>query len=320
MLDAGPEQQRRPLRRALSGADVTTLATPAGTRRRAGRVRLPGAYLLLLPSTFFLAVFFLWPMAQGLLLSLQGRQGFTTEFFTRMVSSPQFWPAVRNTLLVVLVVLPLQFALALAMGLILQSNPRGRGLFLYFWAVPLAVSDLAAGLVWLSIFTDNGYLNSVLVRLGLADTGVAWLSYQNYWTMFLAIVIAETWRATALVLVIVVAGLQVVPRDYDEAAQVFGASFWQRLRHVTLPLIKPSLQVALILRTILAFQAFAVVVALTGENFPVLVSETYDWYASLQNPNVAAAFAVVIMGVSMLFAVLYLRLLSTGEETKGPRA
>ena len=320
MLDAGPEQQRRPLRRALSGADVTTLATPAGTRRRAGRVRLPGAYLLLLPSTFFLAVFFLWPMAQGLLLSLQGRQGFTTEFFTRMVSSPQFWPAVRNTLLVVLVVLPLQFALALAMGLILQSNPRGRGLFLYFWAVPLAVSDLAAGLVWLSIFTDNGYFNSVLVRLGLADTGVAWLSYQNYWTMFLAIVIAETWRATALVLVIVVAGLQVVPRDYDEAAQVFGASFWQRLRHVTLPLIKPSLQVALILRTILAFQAFAVVVALTGENFPVLVSETYDWYASLQNPNVAAAFAVVIMGVSMLFAVLYLRLLSTGEETKGPRA
>ena len=299
---------------------MTTLATPAGTRRRAGRVRLRGAYLLLLPSTAFLAVFFLWPMAQGLLLSLQGRQGFTTEFFARMVSSPQFWPAVRNTLLVVLVVLPLQFALALAMGLILQSNPRGRGVFLYFWAVPLAVSDLAAGLVWLSIFTDNGYLNSLLVRLGLVESGVAWLSYENYWTMFLAIVIAETWRATALVLVIVVAGLQVVPRDYDEAAQVFGASFWQRLRHVTLPLIKPSLQVALILRTILAFQAFAVVVALTGENFPVLVSETYDWYANLQNPNVAAAFAVVIMGVSMLFAVLYLRLLSTGEDTKGPRA
>ncbi len=299
---------------------MTAISRAGGVRRRAGRAPVRAAYLLLVPSTLFLAVFFLWPLVQGLLLSFQGRQGFTTEFFARMVSSPAFWPAVRNTLLVVLVVLPLQFALALAMGLILQANPRGRGFFLYFWAVPLAVSDLAAGLVWLSIFTDNGYLNSMLVRLGLVDSGIAWLSYQNYWTMFLAVVVAETWRATSLVLVIVVAGLQVVPRDYDEAAQIFGASFWQRLRHVTLPLIKPSLAVALILRTILAFQAFAVVVALTGENFPVLVSETYDWYANLQNPNVAAAFAIVIMGVSMLFAVLYLRLLSSNEQAQGPRA
>ncbi len=299
---------------------MTTLTSPAGTRRRAGRIRLPAAWLLLAPSTLFLAVFFLWPMVQGLLLSLQTDAGTpTTEFFSRMVDSPRFWPSVRNTLLVVVVVLPLQFAIALAMGLILQANPRFRGFFLYFWAVPLAVSDLAAGLVWLSIFTDNGYLNSLLVQLGLVETGYAWLSYENYWTMFLAIVIAETWRATALVLVIIIAGLQVVPRDYDEAAQVFQATFWQRLRHVTLPLIKPSLQVALILRTILAFQAFAVVVALTGENFPVMVSETYSWYAALQNPHVAAAFAVVIMSISMLFAVLYLRLLRNPEETRGPR-
>lgn len=299
---------------------MTTLTTPSGVRRRSGRIRLPAAWLLLLPSTLFLAVFFLWPMVQGLLLSLQGESGgITGDFFSRMVASPRFWPSVRNTLLVTIVVLPLQFAIALAMGLILQSNPRFRGFFLYFWAVPLAVSDLAAGLVWLSIFTDNGYLNSLLVQLGLSENGYQWLGYSNYGTMFLAVVIAETWRATALVLVIVVAGLQVVPRDYDEAAQVFGASFWQRLRHVTLPLIKPSLQVALILRTILAFQAFAVVVALTGDNFPVMVSETYNWYSDLQNPNVAAAFSVVIMAVSMLFAVLYLHLLrNTADE--GPRA
>ncbi len=299
---------------------MTVALAPGGTARRRGRLRIPGAYLLLLPSLLFLGVFFLWPMVQGLLLAVRdGRGSVTGDYFGSMVENPRFWPAVRNTLLLTVVVLPLQFALALAMGLILQSRPRFRGFFLYFWAVPLAVSDLAAGLVWLSIFTDTGYLNSVLVSLGLADRGYSWLGYQNYWTMFLAIVLAETWRATALVLVIVVAGLQVVPRDYDEAAEVFGATFWQRLRHVTLPLIKPSLQVALILRTILAFQAFAVVIALTGENFPVLVSETYNSYVDLQNPNVAAALATVIMGVSMLFAVLYLRLLRPAEA-KAPRA
>jgi multiple sugar transport system permease protein len=128
------------------------------------------------------------------------------------------------------------------------------------------------------------------------------------------------WRATALVFVIIVAGLQVIPKEFDEAAQVFAASYWQRLRHVTLPLLRPSLQVALILRTILAFQAFAVVQALTGDNYPVLVGETYEWYAELQNSNVAAALAVVIMAISMVWAIVYLRLLRQPEAMREVRA
>ena len=110
-------------------------------------------------------------------------------------------------------------------------------------------------------------------------------------------------------LVIIVSGLQGIPKDYDEAAAVFGATYWQRLWEVTLPLLKPSLQVALILRTILAFQTFAVAQALTGESFPLLVGETYRWYAALNNSNVASAYALVIMGVSMVTAVIYLRAL-----------
>ncbi len=76
-----------------------------------------------------------------------------------------------------------------------------------------------------------------------------------------------------------------------------------------MPLLKPSLQVALILRTIYAFQTFAVAQALTGENFPVLVGETYRWYAFLSNPNVASVWALLIMAVSMVTAFIYLRLL-----------
>src|SRR5204862_824326 len=112
---------------------------------------------------------------------------------------------------------------------------------------------------------------------------------------FLIAVLAEAWRATAIVLVILVAGLQVIPRDYGEAAEVFGATAWQRFRLVTLPLLRPSLQVALILRTILAFQVFAVAIALAGRNLPVLAEEAYRWYFDLRNPNVAAAYALLIM-------------------------
>ena len=191
-------------------------------------------------------------------------------------------------------------------GLAAAVQPAAEQAALLVWAIPLALSDLAAGLVWLSIFNDRGY---PIFLKGFGIDGISWLAYDNQATLFLCVLVAEVWRSTSLVLVIVVAGLQGIPQDYDEAAQVFGATFWQRLRHVTLPLLKPSLQVALILRTILAFQTFAVAQALTGQSFPLVVGETYRWYTALQNPNVAAALALVILVASMLTSIFYLRAL-----------
>lgn len=289
-------------------APPTPAATVAPPRRR----RIPPAVLLIAPSVIFMALLLGWPVIQGVLQAFRNDQGFTFEFVNRMVQDPYFWPAVRNTLLLIVVMIPLQFALAIAMALMLRSNPRLHKVHFFVWAIPLALSDLAAGLVWLAIFNDRGYLNSVLSWFGLQ--GTSWLAYDNQTSMFICVLIAELWRATSLVLIIVVAGLQGIPKDYDEAAQVFGATFWQRLRHVTLPLLKPSLQVALILRTILAFQTFAVAQALTGQNFPLVVGETYRWYTGLQNPNVAAALALVILVVSMLTSIFYLRALRDKNE------
>ena len=281
--------------------------TPAATAAPPRRRRIPPAVLLIAPSVIFMALLLGWPVVQGVLQAFRDDQGFTLEFVNRMVQDPYFWPAVRNTLLLIVVMIPLQFALAIAMALMLRSNPRLHKVHFFVWAIPLALSDLAAGLVWLAIFNDRGYLNSILSWFGLQ--GTSWLAYDNQTSMFICVLIAELWRATSLVLIIVVAGLQGIPKDYDEAAQVFGATFWQRLRHVTLPLLKPSLQVALILRTILAFQTFAVAQALTGQNFPLVVGETYRWYTGLQNPNIAAALALVILVVSMLTSIFYLRAL-----------
>ncbi|MFP5415381.1 MAG: carbohydrate ABC transporter permease [Actinomycetes bacterium] len=265
--------------------------------------------LLILPSIIFMLFLFAYPMVEGVRAAFvtDAGGGFTLVNWQRMVADPLFWPAVRNTVLLIVVIIPLQFLFAMTMALLLQAKPRGTAAYFYLWAIPLAVSDLAAGLVWLSIFADQGYLNSVLVNLGLQP--FAWLSYLNPQTQFLAVTAAEIWRATSLVLVIIVSGMQGIPKDYDEAAAVFGATYWQRLWQITLPLLKPSLQVALILRTILAFQTFAVAQALTGESFPLLVGETYRWYTALNNSNVASAYALVIMGVSMLTAVIYLRVL-----------
>lgn len=266
-------------------------------------------YLLLLPSIVMMTLLFGWPLVQGVLDAFQGPNGFTLANWERMAGEPRFWEAVRNTLVLTAVIIPIQFVFALTMAMLLQAKPKFSGFYFYVWAIPLAVSDLAAGLVWLSIFSDVGYLNSVLVNLGLAERGVQWQLYSEPARLFFIVLVAEVWRATSLVLIIVVAGMQGIPKDYDEAAQVLGATFWQRLRHVTLPMLRPSLQVALILRTILALEAFAVAQALTGRNFRLLVGETYEWSVQLQNPAVASAVALVVLGMSMVVAIIYLRAL-----------
>lgn len=298
--------------------EVEREAIPAPPIPQIRRRRNLAPYVLLAPAGIFLAIFFAWPMVQALLMAVRDASGaFTTEHLRRMVTDIAFWPAVRNTLLLIAVVVPLQIVLALIMALLLNGGLRGSSFWLYAWAIPLAISDLAAGIVWLSIFTDRGYLNSLLVGLGLSESGFSFLSYEHPVSIFIAVVIAEAWRATAIVMVILVAGLQVIPKEFDEAAAVFGATSWQRLRHVTLPLLRPSLQVALILRTILAFQVFAVVIALAGRNMQVLAGEAYYWYGAYSNPNVAASYALLIMLFSVANTVIYLRALRTRDEEVG---
>lgn len=270
-----------------------------------GNARRP--ILLIAPSLIFLTALFAWPLVVGVGQAFSGPGGPTLRHVERMFDDPYFWPAARNTALLIVILIPVQFAFALTMALLMRERPRFSGVYFFVWVIPLALSDLAAGLVWLSVFTDRGYLNSLLHIFG--SDGYPWLSHENDGSMLAAVLIAELWRATSLVFVIVVAGLQGIPKDYDEAAEVFGAGYFKRLRHVILPQLRPSLQVALILRTILALETFAVAQALTGRNLPLLVGETYQWYNLLRNPNVAAAIALVILALSLLAAAGYLRLM-----------
>lgn len=272
-------------------------------------------YALITPSIIFLLLFFAWPVFEAVLLALRAPDGsFTLTHFQRMSRDLFFMDAVRNTIVLVIVTIPLQLVLALCMAMLLQGITRGRDLFLYVWTIPLGISDLAAGIVWLTIFTERGYLNSFLHWIGLMDRPQLWLSHEMPVALFISVVVAEAWRATAIVVVILVAGLQLIPKEYGEAAEVFGATPWRRFWKVTLPLLKPSLQVALILRTIAAFGVFAVVVALGGRNLPVLAGEAFFWYSLYRSPAVASAYAVIIMGISMAITVVYLRLLRSRQE------
>ncbi len=246
-------------------------------------------------------------------------KAWTTSAVETMLNDYRFGDAVRNTLLLIIIILPIQFVLAITMALVLHAQIRGATFFLYIYTIPLGISDLAAGLVWYSFFTQRGFINSFLERLGAIDTPFIFIASDKYEWMLIAIVLAEVWRATSIVMVIVVSGLQGIPRDFLEAGEVFGANLWQRIWHIILPMLKPSLQVALILRTILAFQVFAVVVAISGrEAFTVLANETYRWYnpgdTGFNNPNVAAAYSGMILIISLVVSMIYLRAVRTQEE------
>jgi len=272
-------------------------------------------YLLLLPATLFLIAFFLYPFSQVAWQAFATDEGeVTTQYFTKIMKHWKFDKALSNTLLLAAIVVPIQLALSLLMASMVSSMKKGRDLILYIWTIPLGISELAAGLIWLAIFEQTGFLNSFLHSIGMIDQQITFLGYQNKTTIFVAVVLAEVWRATAIMLVILVAGMGLIPKEYYEAAQVYGASGWQRFTKITLPLLKPSLQTALILRVILAFEVFAVVAALGGTNLPVLMGEVYNRQFEFQDSHQAAAFAMIILAISILTTLFFLWSLRTPKE------
>jgi multiple sugar transport system permease protein len=268
-------------------------------------------YLLLAPALIFLAVFFVVPFVQIAGLAFSTPEGFTLKHFQTMASNWKFWPTFWNTIILAAIVVPLQLVMALAMAQIVAKLDKARNTILYIFTIPLGLSDLAAGIIWLAIFEQSGFLNSMLVGLGIIDRPILFLGYQNLWVIFVAVILAELWRATAIVMVIIVSGMGLIPKEYYEAAEVFGAGPWKRFVKVTLPMLRPSIQTALILRTIAAFEVFAVVVALGGTTLPVLVGETFNWQFALNDRNVAAAYALVILAISIAATLVFLRVLRT---------
>jgi multiple sugar transport system permease protein len=289
---------------------MATVAQPVPLGRRLRRWEgLP--YVLILPTVAYLGLFFAWPMVQAFELAFRIDGNWTLAPFRTMYNDLNFNPALTFTLLLVGVIVPIQFVLALVMALIANSKLHGRGLFLAIFILPLAISDLAAGLVWQAILTERGYLNTFLTKVGIIDQDYIWLDPTKPNNLLIAVVLAELWRSTAFVMVIFLAGLQGIPHEYTEAAEVFGAGFFQRVRRVILPLLKPAIQVALLFRIIFAFEAFAVIIAITGRAKTTLATEAWRWQAEYFDSHVAAAYSSLILVLSLVSAGLVIFLFRT---------
>jgi multiple sugar transport system permease protein len=293
------------------------LERPRRPRRRPGLGPLV-PYLLLAPAALFMLLFFVQPLARSLLIAFQTSAGqWTGDNIRAMLHDSDFPLAIRNTLILLALIIPIETAIALGMAVVAQGRLRAQGWLLYIWSIPLAISDLAAGVVWLSIFSYHGYLNSVLADLHVLKVPAYFLAYNNLASLITAMVIAEVWRSISLVMVVLLSGLQGIPAEVLEAAESLGAGAWQRFRHVTMPLLKPTIQVALILRTTAAFTVFAAILALGGGTFHILAGEAYRWINDAHNYQLGASYGLLIMVLSGATTTFLLVTLRTRREVFG---
>ncbi len=281
------------------------------------------AVWLLLPAGLLLGFVALYPVVRLIYTSFfqyQLTQGPEASFiglanYAAALEDARFWNAFRNTALIVLVTVP--GALVVGLGLALLANlpfrvkwPVRLGLLLP-WALPLVF----VGLIFQWFFDSQyGVVNDWIVRLG---------GERQFWLFrpdlaFWAICFTIIWKTSSFVALILLAGLQTIPKELYEAAEVDGASRWQVFWRITLPLLTPAILVAMIFRTITAFQTFDIPYAMT-KGGPGNATETLAMYVrvtSIENLNFGygSALAVLLFLVSMAITVIYLRYIRGADD------
>lgn len=295
----------------------------AGAARQERRL----AWLLVSPALGAVALVAIFPLAWTLWESLHqhdlrmpwlGRPFVGLDNYAGIVRDARFWSALGHTALFCVVTVSAELILGLAVALAMHRAARGRGVLRAALLVPWAIPTVVAGLLWRFMFDGRASIaNALLVESGAARRPVAWLVHAA--TAWVPVMLADIWKTTPFVALLLLAGLQGIDPALYDAAAVDGAGWWRRLQLITIPLLRPAILVALIFRTLDAFRVFDLVYVLTGggpgtSTEPVAL---YTFDTLLQNLEFGygAALSVVVFVVTFALALLYIRTL--GEEAGG---
>jgi lactose/L-arabinose transport system permease protein len=272
-------------------------------------------YFFLAPYLAVFALFWAWPIVQSVVLSFMNTRVNPWRFqfavnWGRLIHDAAFLGALRNTFLILIVQVPLMLALAVALAIGLNSVLlRARGIFRFAFFAPVVVGEVAYSAIFRLLFNgDFGAVNGVLGAIGLPTP--AWL--QQPWTAFAVIVAAVTWRWTGYNAIIILAGLQSIPQDLYEVAQVDGVPRWRQHLSITLPLLRPVILFALVLSLIGTMQLFAEPWLITMGG-PGNATETLGTYLYRQgftsmNFGYAAAVAYAVAAMAAVFSAIQISL------------
>lgn len=269
-----------------------------------------------------------WPLARTLYFSFTDAYlddsanhvlvGFSN--FVEVANDPVWWRAVRNTAIFTAISVAIETVLGLAIALLVHEAIPGRGLvraaILVPWAMPVVVSTK----IWEWMLNDQfGVVNRTIIGLGLADHGVAWVA--NGSLLLGVVIFIDVWMTTPFMVLLILAGLQILPEEIFEAAEVDGIPWWKRLWSITLPLLAPTIGVAVLFRVLDALRMFDLAYVLAGANVNAMTMSIYARDRLINNQELgigsaASTMVFLLIAFVAIFIVGALRLDRSGATER----
>ena len=276
-------------------------------------------YLYIAPVMIILLLMFGYPLIKSIVMSFQDYKLSRLDKVTwnnfknyrKMFSDRNFWLLFKNSLIYVFASVIGQFLLGLGLALALNTKFRGRGIYQSIIFLPWAFSAFVIGLLFRWGFNgEYGVINDLLKKAGLIQKGISWLGTPGL--SLLVVILAMIWIGVPFFGINILAALQSVPGEIYEAADMDGCGIFQKFFSLTLPYIKPTIIVTILLRTIWIFNSFDLVVIIT-EGGPANYSQTLPSYMYTQafssyDFGLAGAFGVLLMSILVVYAIVFLKL------------
>ena len=269
---------------------------------------------MVLPALAFTGVLVIYPLVLGFDTSVHESTGTITapsefvglENYGDVIGRPSVGSSTLQTVQYVAAALILEVVLGIALAVLLHRVFRGRGLVLAILILPWALPSVVSGVLWRRVFDpDSGLLNSLLLETGIIDNPQVWLASEGWATLFITLV--HVWGVLPLVTLVFLAGLQSIPDEVYSASAVDGASTWRQFRHITLPLLRPSIAVGLTVGTVAAINIFDEIYVLNGTalNTRSVLMEVYTMTFANSEFAQGTALAFMVAVVTAMLAVVY---------------
>jgi trehalose/maltose transport system permease protein len=309
---------------------MSTVATPAPTgapkRPRRGalqRRQTRLAWMLLTPALVVVALVAIYPLGRTIYQSFTDQQFLALEptkwvglqNYRDLLDDQLFRDTVWTTVKFTVITVTFEFVVGLIVALVVNSKFRGRGLMRAVMLVPWAIPTVVAAQMWKWMLDDTfGVINDAGIRLHLLDEPRAWISDPG--TSLAAVSAVDIWKTVPFVALLLLAGLQVIPQDLYEAAEVDGANVFQQFRKITLPLLAPAILVTLIFRTLDALRVFDVFYVFFGNRPDISTMAIYDQSILVSDGYVGygSAISVAIFLIISLFVVIYVTFMRVTAE------
>jgi putative chitobiose transport system permease protein len=288
---------------------------PASSTRITGNPWIP--YLFLIPACVVLATFVLYPALKAIYLSFTNFNMIREAEFVGLANyvnvwrDPFFWAALKNTLLYMVVVVPVLVIAPIFLAALVNKHIPGITFIRAAVYLPVITSLVISGLIWKWVYEEQGILNYVLLASGVTMDPVAFLTDPA--NALYSVMAVTIWSGMGYYMVIYLAGLQSIPRHLYEVAEVEGVSAWQQMIHITIPLLRPSIAVVTVMSSIAAMKVFEEVYVMTQggpmDSTKTLVYYLYESAFSEFEMGYASAIGVVLFLLTLVFSLINLRFL-----------